>query len=177
MVAVTSRCMRQVAATYQRSENMKLYSNPEYATRAAKVAIGKTDHEILFPLAVSAKEAENKKWYAQITLEHSKRSANNEQVALLEGFELVFAGEPKKGEERKGGIEALLPARKAPLVTEHSTVESPVQVVWNFCDENPTMARKDIIRELVESGVNKNTAATQYARWKKAKQEEEGEEE
>lgn len=49
-----------------------------------------------------------------------------------------------------------------------STVERPVDLVWRICDAYPYSSRASVIRILVQMGVNKNTAATQYSKWKKA---------
>jgi hypothetical protein len=56
-------------------------------------------------------------------------------------------------------------------VRKRSTNASPVATVWRTCDTLRLMgySRKDMIAECVRRGVNKNTAATQYARWKKAR--------
>lgn len=48
-----------------------------------------------------------------------------------------------------------------------SSNESPVQTVWDLCDENPTATRDEIIARAIEKGVNVNTARTQYYKWRR----------
>jgi hypothetical protein len=50
---------------------------------------------------------------------------------------------------------------------EKSAADSPVKRVWAICNSMPNAARKHIITKCIEQGVNPNTAATQYAAWKR----------
>jgi predicted SprT family Zn-dependent metalloprotease len=52
-------------------------------------------------------------------------------------------------------------------VNPGSTVRRPVETVWFICNNMPNAARKDVIAKCIEYGVNPNTAATQYAAWKR----------
>jgi len=49
-----------------------------------------------------------------------------------------------------------------------STVVSPVKRVWAICDEMDGN-RKAILAKAEEEGINRNTAKTQYYKWKKNK--------
>lgn len=49
-----------------------------------------------------------------------------------------------------------------------STTTSPVRKVWVICERFPTFSRKWIIATCVRNGINRNTAATQYAAWKRS---------
>lgn len=49
---------------------------------------------------------------------------------------------------------------------EKSAVFGAVAVVHKTCDEMKGQDRKAVMARLVELGVNKNTAATQYAKWR-----------
>lgn len=56
----------------------------------------------------------------------------------------------------------------ATLAAQHtgaSTVEHPVQAMWNLCDKMQTARRKDVIAAAVEMGVSYYTARTQYQLW------------
>jgi len=53
------------------------------------------------------------------------------------------------------------------LVENRSTVRNPVQLVHTICDTYRHESRKEIIARCVARGINPNTAATQYAKWKK----------
>lgn len=46
-----------------------------------------------------------------------------------------------------------------------STVDRPVQVMWNLCDGMKDSRRKDVIAKAVEMGVGYYTARTQYQLW------------
>lgn len=76
---------------------------------------------------------------------------------------------PKKGEvvvpvSNRGSYKEL--ARRAPA---KSTVVNPVDVIWAFVAENPTMPRKQVITALVEIGINLHTVKTQYQKAKSGK--------
>lgn len=47
-----------------------------------------------------------------------------------------------------------------------SSVENPVQVVWDLCESMRGSRRKDIIEAAVSKGVTEGTAKTQYQYWK-----------
>lgn len=47
--------------------------------------------------------------------------------------------------------------------------DGPVYKVHEYLNANPTVARKDAIAALVELGINKSTATTQYGAWKTAR--------
>lgn len=53
-----------------------------------------------------------------------------------------------------------------------STVDNPVQLVWNIADRMWGDRRKDIIAECVRQGVAYNTARTQYQAFYKVKSQE-----
>lgn len=74
----------------------------------------------------------------------------------------------------KKAAPAKKPAKKAAgttyatLAAAHagaSTVEHPVQVMWNLCDKMQESKRKDVIAKAVEMGVGYYTARTQYQLW------------
>lgn len=46
-----------------------------------------------------------------------------------------------------------------------STVESPVQVMWNLCDSMQDKKRKEVIEAAVNKGIAYYTARTQYQLW------------
>lgn len=50
---------------------------------------------------------------------------------------------------------------------KRSSVGGAVARVHEICSQNKDLERKDIIDLCVKAGINKNTAATQYAKWKK----------
>lgn len=58
-------------------------------------------------------------------------------------------------------------SRIGPLnAINRSTVNSPVRRVWAICGQNPSLSRKEIIQICVNHGINRNTAQTQYSKWK-----------
>lgn len=44
----------------------------------------------------------------------------------------------------------------------------PVEKARRIFSQNPELSRKELIAKCVEAGINAGTAATQYAKWKKA---------
>lgn len=46
-----------------------------------------------------------------------------------------------------------------------SKVENPVRAMWDLCDNNVNMRRKDVIALAVEQGISYYTARTQYQLW------------
>lgn len=50
---------------------------------------------------------------------------------------------------------------------QKSAVFGAVAQVHKICSENPGLDRKALIELCVKAGINKNTAATQYAKWKR----------
>lgn len=48
-----------------------------------------------------------------------------------------------------------------------SKVEHPVQIAKDFLNTNPELSRTEIIAQLVEMGVARGTASTQYQLWRK----------
>lgn len=60
------------------------------------------------------------------------------------------------------------PKAKAP--TTPSSVESPVKVVHQLCDEMKGAAREDIMAACLARGINRHTASTQIQKWRKAQQ-------
>lgn len=57
-------------------------------------------------------------------------------------------------------------ARRSP---SKSTVANPVDIVWAFVADNPTMPRKQAITALVNLGINLATVKTQYQKAKSGK--------
>lgn len=55
-----------------------------------------------------------------------------------------------------------------------ASAESITHKVWAICDilrkANPKITRKGILEECVRQGIQASTAATQYQRWRKARQ-------
>ncbi len=56
---------------------------------------------------------------------------------------------------------------EVPVDRNFSTIGSPVRTVWAICDKFPNATRAQLIATCIKHGVNKNTAATQYAAWKR----------
>lgn len=54
-------------------------------------------------------------------------------------------------------------------VLPQSTIRSPVATVWAICENMRGYTRKEIIYHCLQVGINPNTAATQYAAWKRAR--------
>lgn len=54
------------------------------------------------------------------------------------------------------------------VITERSTVDSPVKKVWAIANSMPNERRKMVIAACVEAGVAYSTARTQYQHWFKA---------
>lgn len=51
---------------------------------------------------------------------------------------------------------------------DRSTIDSPVARVWDMCEAwGYDHTRKFVIERCVSVGINRNTASTQYARWKR----------
>lgn len=59
------------------------------------------------------------------------------------------------------------PVKKTP-VAKRPKPGTTSALVWDTADALSTFSREEIIKILVERGVNKATASTQYSRWKKA---------
>lgn len=53
-------------------------------------------------------------------------------------------------------------------INHRKPIASPVAFVRNWLDEHPDLARKDAIFQLIDLGVNKSTARTQYHKWVKS---------
>lgn len=66
---------------------------------------------------------------------------------------------------RLAQIQAQLPA---PKHLQKSSVESPVQKVFEICRSMPGARRKDVIEACVAAGIAFYTARTQYQNWYKA---------
>ncbi len=83
------------------------------------------------------------------------------QAAPSEVTATVESAEPKQE-----------PKAKAPATP--SSVETPVKVVHQLCEEmtkaNPSVARKEIMAALIAKGINRHTASTQIQKWRKAQQ-------
>lgn len=68
---------------------------------------------------------------------------------------------PKAKRERKTNTYAAL----AQTATGASTIQSPVQAMWNLCDEMQDKRRKEVIEAAVAKGISYYTARTQYQLW------------
>lgn len=49
--------------------------------------------------------------------------------------------------------------------TGASTIENPVQAMWNLCDDMQDKRRKEVIEAAVAKGISYYTARTQYQLW------------
>jgi hypothetical protein len=59
---------------------------------------------------------------------------------------------------------------KAKAHTTPSTVENPVKVVHQLCDEMNGAPRKDVMAACLARGINPHTASTRIQKWRKARQ-------
>lgn len=150
---------------------MKYYSKENFAQRAARNAASKLDRDI-WVTECNGLHTPNPKYergaakrggnfYGQIILDHPKDEILKTEISKLKGFEIVF--DPQGTDEER----AKRREQSQEGYKEMSTVSNPVQKVWDICNENMELKRKEIIEICVEAGIAKNTAATQYAKWKK----------
>lgn len=71
--------------------------------------------------------------------------------------------EAKERNHRHGSLQDLKHNRKT-----ESTVDNPVRLVWDLCEEMKGKTRKAVITEAVRRGVAFYTARTQYQSWRTA---------
>lgn len=123
------------------------------ATRAAKKA---------FAAPAAKPKADPAKAKVEKDLERSKaRLAPKPAKPAPKGKGKPVA--PKASKPSKEGR-----ATYAQLAKTHSgasSIESPVAVMWNLCDEMQEAKRKDVIAAAVQKGVGYYTARTQYQLW------------
>jgi hypothetical protein len=168
---------------------MKYYSTKANAERSTKNLTSKLPMEIIVtsvsaqndpnPTYDSVEEADRGgKWFGIVVLDHNEDDPvlTDEVKAQLTGFEVMYEPE-STDEERAARVEQKTKPAKARAdgkERERSSIGSPVKVVWEtataIIEENPEATRKEIIDACLAKGVNKATAATQYAKWKKERQ-------
>lgn len=82
---------------------------------------------------------------------------------------------PQRKERAPGAVKTKVPAWAEGR--DQSSVESPTKRVWHIADDmvaaNPNVARKEIVKACVESGIAYYTARTQVQLWRTAKLESE----
>lgn len=98
----------------------------------------------------------------------SQRSSMFDTAAERDAYVARRIAASKKNALKKYG-KAEVPAEKEePKKAVATKSTGSVAKVWEICSANAQMTRKEIIAKCIEAGVNAGTAATQFAKWKKA---------
>jgi len=123
----------------------------------------------------------NKEWkavgravgFTPIGATSDKRRAGHPYFAIYRNVIAADHGEPF------GKVTGVVRTQAGPRVKKvaASTVKSrtgigPTKMVWIIAGmmwrSNPNVTRKEVIAECVKKGINRNTASTQYSKWKKS---------
>jgi len=101
--------------------------------------------------------------------------ADETMVVLYEDGELkiIYHGETKKLIEYKGTLSLYRISVLAgnPIKMYYTRPKSgDTARVWDICEENKSLSRKEIIELCVAEGINKVTAETQYSDWTNRKE-------
>ena len=135
-------------------------------TAKAKVQAILDNHELAGRIETS--EVEPNRFTAAIYFDHG---IDELAIADLEGFEIHTPEGNEAAEEiveemdKAAAVEQEKKRSRTKYINEVSTHMGVVAEVHEICDQNPDMARKDVIELCRSRGIAYGTARTQYQKW------------
>ena len=148
------------------------YTNKSNANRAAKAALEKLveQNPALLPTERSL-QGESGAYFTEVYFDNGPADFNGADIELVGGaFKIIYDPQNPLPEANVDGSPGERTRTKPYEEWEKSDVETPVAVAWAVFDKMGADAtRKDAVAAAIAKGVNKNTAGTQYRRWRLAK--------
>lgn len=159
------------------TNQIRAYANASNAKRAAQQAVQKTNPDTIFATGIKTYRMVTEEgapgYYAEIFFDNIDTDLTEEDHNCLKFFKLTF--EPSQAPDETKSVKEKKPRTPTIPKAGHinkSSVKGPVKRVHTICTEmfkaNPATQRKEVIARCVSEGIATHTAATQYARWKKA---------